>query len=803
MKTLNSLKYSAIAAAALSVQAFAADDNQDLEEVLVTAQKRVQNAQQVPVAVTAFSDRQLRELGVTDVFDLQTSAPSLQVGSSQTSSATNFSIRGVGTSSQNFGLESSVGVYIDGVYRSRQSAAINELIDIDAVEILRGPQGTLFGRNTPSGAIQINTAAPREESDAFVNVSAGNFGLVSASAAVGGAIGDSKWSFRTTAFTSQRDGFVSDENLGDDVINDRDRNGVRAQLQYKPSDSFSARLIADYSEIDEICCAAVTVRNNFIGAAGQRGTDLLLSAFGGNIVSEDRVFDDVTALNTLPVSRNEDSGVSLELKIGHEKDGQLTSITSVRNFEEFTDVDLDFTDVDLFSRQEEATTKSFSQEIRYAGETSNFDYVIGAYYFDQTLDSISNQNIGPAFSPFLLREQSIAQLVGAATAFGLPVAEITPAGSGARDVFTQDQQSAAVFGQFDFYLSDSLTATAGIRYTDEKKSVNGVFTQGNTGPTVDLAAIGAGDLRSIQGVAFPGWGFTLGGPLTVISARDNVVAEVDDSQVTGTLKLAYSTNKHSLYYAAYTTGFKSGGTNTDRINPRFNTIFGAETSASFELGMKRDFPSQGLRLNVSLHSTNTDDFQTVAFTGEGFNLINAGEVQTKGGEIEVLWYPTDTLSLTGALVINDGEYQSFPGATCWGVTPFLTGQQDPTDVNGVCDRTGEDLSFNPEETVIFSINKQLAIGSRDAYLHADYFYRSSAFEDGDNDPLKEQDGYGLLNLRTGMFFGDNSTEISLWMRNALDEDYLGTRFSAPLQTGKLNAYAQEPRTYGISVRKEF
>lgn len=795
---------SAIFIALFAAQTYAQERNdQDLDEVLVTVQKREQNAQRVPVTVTAFSAERLNELGVTDVFDLQSSAPALQITNTQSAATTAFSVRGLGTSSQNFGLESSVGLYVDGVYRSRQSSVVNELVDVQAIEVARGPQGTLFGRNTLAGAVQIKSVAPNHDSDGFVSLSAGNYGLLSASLAVGGSLSEDVLAYRITGFTTHRDGFVSDLNFGEDLLNDRNRSGGRLQLLYTPAGIFSARLIADYAEIDEVCCAGVTVRNNQFGFDGRIGSDLLLEAFGANVVSQDRVFDDVTALNSLPVSQNEDAGVSLEMKWGDENDTQLTSITAYRTFDQFTDTDADFSDLDLFTRREASEISSFSQEIRFTKELNTADYLLGAYYFDQSIDSGAQFTVGPSFSPFLQQDVLIGGLINVASAFGLPVAEITPSGTGARDNFIQDQQSTALFGQLNYYISDVLTLTTGLRYTKEKKEVVGTFEQDNTGPDVNLAALAAGDPSSIIGLAFPGWGYTLGGPLTVVSARDNISETLDDSQVTGTVKLAYNPDKQSFYYVAYSTGYKSGGTNTDRIAPQFETVFDAETSSSFELGLKKDFPLQSLRLNISLHNTIVEDFQTVAFAGNGFSLTNAGEIETRGGELELIWYPTNSLSVNAAVSINDGRYNSFTGATCWIASPFLTGQIDTSEVNGVCDRSGEPISFNPEEMFMLSLDQQFSLGERYGYLHADYFYRSSAFEDGDLDPLKEQGGYDLLNLKAGMFFANGSTEVALWVRNALDEDYLGIHYDVPLQTGKLNSYAQEPRTYGISIRRNF
>ena len=204
-----------------------------LEEIMVTAQKREQNIQDIPVAVTALSGEQLVEHGITDMFDLQQSAPGLIVDQSQTATTANFSIRGVGTSSQNFGLESSVGLYVDGVYRARQSAMINELVDVERVEVLRGPQGTLFGRNTSSGAVLLNTVAPDHETDGYLEMTYGNLDLFSANGAFGGSLIEDVLAVRVTGFTTSRDGFVDAVGQGESLINDRNRQGGRSCCTYR------------------------------------------------------------------------------------------------------------------------------------------------------------------------------------------------------------------------------------------------------------------------------------------------------------------------------------------------------------------------------------------------------------------------------------------------------------------------------------------------------------------------------------------------------------------------------------------
>ena len=221
----------AAAGLAFSSTVSAQDDAAIFEEIVVVAQKRAQNIMEVPVAVTSVSGAEIAAAGIKDVFDLQQNVPSLIVGQSQSSTTSNFQIRSVGSTSNNFGVESSVGLYVDEVYRSRQSSMINDLVDIEAVEILRGPQGTLFGKNTAAGAIAVRTVRPSQDLNAFVDLTAGDFGLFKASAAMNIPINDNL-AFRGTIFANQRDGYVDDIAFGEDSLNDRDRIGGRLQLAY-------------------------------------------------------------------------------------------------------------------------------------------------------------------------------------------------------------------------------------------------------------------------------------------------------------------------------------------------------------------------------------------------------------------------------------------------------------------------------------------------------------------------------------------------------------------------------------------
>ena len=226
---------------------------------MVQAQRRDQNLSDVPVSVSVVTGAEIDAAGIKDMFDMQQNVPGLIVGQSQTTTSSNFAIRGIGSTANNFGVESSVGLYVDGVYRSRQSSMINELIDVQSAEVLRGPQGTLFGKNTAAGAILLRTVAPDPTSaNAYVDVTAGDYGLTRVSAATNIGLTDDM-ALRATVFTSQRDGYVSDLFLGEDIYNNRDRFGIRMQLGVNdPSDDFNMRVILDYAEIDENCCVAIS-----------------------------------------------------------------------------------------------------------------------------------------------------------------------------------------------------------------------------------------------------------------------------------------------------------------------------------------------------------------------------------------------------------------------------------------------------------------------------------------------------------------------------------------------------------------
>lgn len=837
-----------------------------LEIITVTAQKRAQNLQEVPVSVTAFTGDEMAESVIKDLYDLQTKVPGLGAFQSQSATNSSFSIRGVGTSSQNFGLESSVGLYVDGVYRARQNSMINNLVDVAAVEILRGPQGTLFGKNTPSGAILLRTVAPSHDGDdGFFEITLGNYGLVNYSGAVSLSAIEDVLAFRVTGFGSNRDGIISDQSFGEDKVNDRDRWGARLQALYTPSDEISLRIIADYAEIDEICCGAPVQLSNqtAIGVPGRFGSDAALPALGGTVFpGGDSFFDNRIAVSFLPESSMTDKGLSAEINWELDEDYTFVSISALRKFESFDLIDSDFTDVDLFGTKNDSQQESFSQEFRIDYTGTDLNYIIGAYYFEQDLDldySLFTTDLfnlfflsqfGGAFDPLFAGINQISALSGGLVA---PVAEGAPAGTGFDHIAKQQHESWAVFGQFDYQLNDQFTLTAGLRYTDESKDLSTVFSENLPGgepfptffsavgnpaaPTPGTLIFGAGmagaalprigaalaqgqmpdaaDLAAIAPFQTLGWGFQ---PLGATTAdRPDIMETLEDEQISGTLKLSYQPDSRTLLYASYGNGYKSGGTNTDRIRDGFEPLFDAETSQSYEVGVKKDFPEQEFRINAAFHYTTVDDFQANTFTGNGFNLQNAGDYEISGLELEATWYPVDTVEVNLGYALVDAEYKTFVRGNCWvayefhftpdGQPPADPGQE--LDANGnpnpFCNRSGDRPGGEPKHYGVVTVKKDFELSDNIyAYVLAEYSYTGEMLLDGSNDPLAEQDAYDILNLRFFMNFSDYDMDLIFWGRNVLDEEYINrTNFNTPLQTGKFNAYVSEPATYGVTLKKRF
>ena len=800
----------------IAVSAFA-DEQVTLEEIIVTAQKREQSVQEVPIAVSAFDQDFLEEAGIEDILELQFFVPGLTVYNNQTVGQTNINIRGVGTAGNSVSLESSVGIYVDGVYRSRQSSSIGDLVDLERVEVLKGPQGTLFRKNTASGAIQFLTRKPDLEAvGGFLELLAGNESYGSFKGAVNIPLVTGHSAIRLSGSSSQRDVYIDNITTGTDT-NDRDRYSIRGQLLMTNGDDLTLRLIADYSEIDEVCCAASNIFDgpgdnaaNFIAAGGSLpptgqlpGASFALpldviagltGLTGAPVVLSNRYDDDIVATNRDPFSKIEETGFSAEVTWDINDDITFTSITAYRSYERDGDVDADFNATDVLSRSGGFTEQdTITQEFRIDGVWRDITYATGVYYFDQelnhdeylTLGTTANItltgglptfaliNVDPGLCPFIEASTGITQAVCLGPAF--------PAGEGSINFSTQEQTSWAVFAQADWKLTEDTILTLGLRYLDEEKDMNVEFLE-----TIFTPIFGA---------------FT---PLSPFVPNVENITFEDDS-VTGTIKLTHFWTNDIMTYASYGPGYKSGGTNIDRISPATGAplLFDPETSESYELGMKGDFMQNRLRVNMALYKTEFEDFQANTFVGTGFVLQNAGEIESNGFEVDVTAVLNSYFTLAGGAAYVDAEYDSFVGGACIR-TPFGE-EPDANDARfpAVCDASGNTVGSTPEWTYYTSLIGSYDLSSGVLYGRLDVSHKDDMLIGNDNDLNKEADAYTLANLHIGYSFAEGKYDVSVWAKNITDEDYRVSGFNSVLREGSLSAYHAEPRTYGLTFRANF
>lgn len=622
---------------ALAVPAYAQDatgqaDKEEVTagEIIVTATRRAEALSDVPIAISAVNAQSLQNSGANDIRQLNQLAPSLLVSSSGTEANGSARIRGIGTVGDNPGLESSVAVFIDGVYRSRSGIGLNELGEIERVEVLRGPQGTLFGRNASAGLIHVISKKPSFEFGGNAELTYGNYDYWRASAGVTGPISE-QLAVRLDGVYSKRDGFYNDV-INNRDVNNRDRYFVRGQLLFEPSDATSIRLIGDFSRKSEECCAAVYIDKTVNPTIGG-----LNDPAQNNIVRVLRDLGQPIAGFSDPYSRNiwvnagrtfhgttRDGGVSLEWNqdIG---DVKFTSITGYRQYKSGGGSDTDYSAVDLLYRADDGTAyrqfKTFSQELRLQGSAlgDKLDWLIGGYLADEKLTASDNLKFGSQYGrfatcriisggglaglysptsvgcvpavvgPATLAAASGGGATGAAIAAGFATLDSLNNLGGTRDVYEQHSRNYAIFTHNIFSITDQLKLTLGARYTWEQKDLDAVFGNNNTVCTTLQNSLTSA-LTSANATAR-----ALAGGLIGLGCQGNSTAELngatitssrDESEFTGTAVLSYKVTPDLMAYASFSKGYKAGGFNLDRSalkNP-IQVVNGVPTTTFAALG---------------------------------------------------------------------------------------------------------------------------------------------------------------------------------------------------------------------------
>ena len=825
-----------------------AQEGEGLEEIVVTATKREQTLQDVPVAVTVTTVETLERAQIRTISDLQSIIPSLRVSQLQTSTQTNFIIRGFGNGANNPGIESSVGVFIDGVYRSRSAGAIGDFVDVERVEVLRGPQSTLFGQNASAGVISVVTQKPSlDKTSGMVELTLGNYNGRIAKGKVTGPISENV-GFSLAGSFNERDGYY--RNLADgSMLNDRNRWDVRGQLLWKASDALELRIIGDISDIDEVCCGVSNLFNGPTGGA--------VAATGGRIYpgvanSVGLPFDRANYVNKKPVNalRNSGLSVSLDWDLG---DFTLTSITASRQQDLDFDYDFDFTSGALGTvNRNVGDIGTVTQELRLAYDAGGkVRGLLGGYYFDERVDFSNDIQIGSGFRTYAgLLTGSLSTLPTLEGALGLPTGTLFAANTGNKIDTTQDTKAYTLFGQLDFELTDRLTLTGGLAYTNTQKDVD--YRQRTTEAFSDLDFVQIGFAQIFSSLTrLPPTPANLTNPALAVAARTADALSVvpcsattgpacnpllglyalqflhspvpftdksDDSKTTYTVRLAYDINDNLNTYLGVSTGYKATSWNLSRDSkpfapatparsplggalnpyyPRYGTRYARpEESTVTELGIKGRWSR--FAANVAVFDQSIKDFQSNLFLGTGFVLGNAGKQTTRGVEIETQGKVTDSLQLALSYTYLDPKYDSFPGAEA---VPVGLCAAAPTTGSRPTDLTGKTVANISKHSVSAGVTQGFSIGDTEGFVRADYMYQSNVQTVENVCPQLSSRQVNTLNASVG--FSRDGWDFLLWGRNLNNDDYLIQAFPSVAQTGSFSGYPNEPRTYGITVRRNF
>jgi iron complex outermembrane receptor protein len=671
-------------------------------------------------------------------------------------------------------------VFIDGVYRSRSAAAISDLPRLERVEVLSGPQSTLFGKNASAGVVSVVTPVPTGESGGFISGSFGDLGAVVVKALVEGSLSDNV-AFDFAGSYNSRDGYFKNLQTGAE-LNERNRFAVRGQLNWTPSDTTAIRVIADYDQLEESCCGVI---NLFSGPA-----TLAINALGGQIVPNDpdalEGFYDDPAVNEIS-----NFGLSVQGDFEYEK-FSITSITSFRNNDVLDNQDIDFSSADLTnSNKNDINIDTFTQEIRFASNGDGaVDWLVGGFYFDESVEQDTDVLFGPKFRNFidiLLAQAGVPFGLSTVEALsGIPQGSFYQNNSGISSVATLDNKAFSVFGQFDWHATDSLTATLGFNYTDDEKDYSLDSTRTEVRGMFNL-----GPLNFVP--IFP--------PVTTDTQNPVEDSRTSDDKVTYTARLAWDINDTYNSYISYSTGFKASSINLSRdsapspadfatlgslgllaANTRAGSRFAQPEEAKvIELGVKARFDRGSL--NIAVFDQVLDNFQSNAFVGDAFVLANAERQSVKGAEINFSYSPTDSFSYGVNMTILDPLYDSFTGSA-----------------GG--DISGEVPSGISELSASFSAQYEFQLGGNEAYVRGDYQYEDKVqVVDGISPDIASRE-VKLLNVSAGMTT-DSGMSYTLWARNLADESFLISAFPSVAQAGSFSGYRNEPRTFGLTVRKDF
>lgn len=724
-----------------------------VEEIVVTARQRKEKAQEVPIPLTVIGGATLAATDTARIEDIQTRLPDMNVAFLNPRQ-NSIAVRGLGNNPANDGLEASVGIFLDGVYLGRPGMAIFDFNDIDQIEYLRGPQGTLFGKNTTAGALNVTTKLPSYTFGGTAEITVGNYNNQQYQATVTGALIENVLAARLTVYDHTRDGFVQNIATGG-VNNNIAREGGRLSFLLDANDDLSFRLITDYNHSVESPAATFyeAAPNSTLGTFYST-----LAAAGYPVIAAPKNLYQ-TNINDLQQVSVQQGGITLQADWTVLEGYKLTSITGGRFWNFSPHNDADATNLSLLEAGVQNHDQQFSQELRLASPVgdSPIDWTAGLYYFWQ--GQKTNQYTTYTDSP------------AAGLAFG-------PAFIGrSQDVVSRLRtHSYAAFAQGNWHIQDDLTLTVGLRNTLEQKTMALYRDLGHT-----IANPAVPNIDSFG-----------------ISPKNNNLSE--------TIALAWQVQPDINLYASFAHGAKAGATNNSPpasvpLARAPLTVY-PEKADDAEIGAKTELFDRRLQLNVDAFYTLVRNYQATSFffdpsnpTLAGSVLTNVGAVRTRGAEAEATVHPIDGLTVTGNISYDNASYQSFRNGPC--------AAEYGKPASATCDLTGRPVVGAPRWTMGLSGTYEFPItDSVQGYTIADFSWRSGFYSVIDDSAYSKIGNYGIVNLRVGAKFYDQKLDVSFWTKNLGDRSYFQT-LSISSTRGAYFGYPGDPLTFGGSVRVSF
>ncbi len=764
--------------------------------IVVTARRRAETAQEVPLAISVINGDSIEATGNFNIQKLQQLTPTLQVYSSNPRN-TAVNIRGLGVpfGLTSDGFEQGVGIYVDDVYNARVASAVFDFLDVSQVEVLRGPQGTLYGKNTTAGAINITTNQPTFDFEGKAEITVGNLDYRQAKAAVSGPLSD-KIAARIAVSSTTRRGTIYNVTT-DRWINEQDNLGLRGQLLFQPSEDLSITLAGDYSRQEPECCGTVFVRVGQTQRALSRQYEALAALQNYQVASRNP-FDRVTDIDASLRAGNKIGGASLRVKwdVGP---GTLSSITAWRFWDWKPENDRDYTGLSIVSKSQNPSQQDqYSQEFRYNYEGKSIDFVLGAFAFKQRIDTQGTEQQGANASRWNLTGTLATNpaVLDGLTAFNNQWLKST---------------SLALFGQVAWKATDALTIQPGLRLNYDKKS--GYYERTVLTPqgAVLTCPQPSGSIGAAQcGVYTP-----------QVSAPS-----ASDWNFSYDLNVNYKVARDVLIYATYAKSFKTVGINQNGLptDAAGNPILAAgkikpESVNHFEAGVKTQFWDRRATFNLTAFLTDIKNYQATVTNGQlgvlrGY-LANAGKVRSQGIEADFSVRPSERFSAYVNGAYTDAKYKKFVDAPCppelSGGTTVGAGQTPsaPGTAGGLspanCDISGQRLPGVSEWSLSYGaeVNVPVTLLAKEGqvYLGVDGNYRSNFSSNPSPSAYTWIDGYAITNFRLG--FRSERFDIYGWVRNAFDTDYFELLQVAPSNTGLIAGQPGDPRTWGLTVKAGF